>query len=255
MLKAKKIRLDASRTGCCHPGVQGKRTCRGLYNWQVVRLQEGGRWYLAEEQACPVECQAYDPELNDLYPKRLAEVSFLLDKAMKAFYRRVKAREIPRFPRVQPRHQFFTLGYPAASLRFEGCRLILPTGGREQHQRLPHILARLSEVPPGSFREVAISRDARGHHRASFVYEAPEAVPEPGQVVAFESLDQVAFGRGQRTGPLLSHQRRERPSVVRTEQLDKIRSRRDRSQKRSRRSIYLSQVYRRVSEQKRAVAP
>jgi hypothetical protein len=39
------------------------------------------------------------------------------------------------------------------------------------------------------------------------------------------------------------------------EQLDKIRSRRDRYQKESRRSMHLSRVYRRVSEQKREVAP
>ena len=113
-------------------------------------------------------------------------VYFRLDKAMQAFFRRVQAGETPGFPRVRPRHQFFTLCYPAAYLRFEGKRLILPTGGKEQHKQFPNILATLAEVPPCGFREVAISRDARGHYHASFVYEAPEAEPQAGQVVAFD---------------------------------------------------------------------
>ena len=39
--------------------------------------------------------------------------------------------------------------------------------------------------------------------------------------------------------------------MVRTEQLDKIRSKRDRCQKKSRRYLHFSHVYRWVSEQKR----
>jgi putative transposase len=40
-------------------------------------------------------------------------VYFRLDKAMQAFFRRVKAGETPGFPWVRPRHQFFT---PCSSL-------------------------------------------------------------------------------------------------------------------------------------------
>jgi hypothetical protein len=114
-------------------------------------------------------------------------VYFRLDKAIRDFFRRVKVGETPGFRQVRPRHVPFTLCYPAAYLRFEGRRLLRPTSGREQHKRLPNVLARLTEVPPCGFREVAISRDAHGHYHASLVYEAPEAEPEPGQVVAFES--------------------------------------------------------------------
>ena len=151
-----------------------------------MRLRDGERWHFAEEKAHLAACRAYDPELDDVYGKLLAEVYFRLDKAMQAFFRRVKAGETPGFPRVRPRHQFFTLCYPAAYLRFAGRQLILPTGGKGQHKRVPNVLATLAEVPPCGFREVAISRDARGHYHASFVYEAPEAEPQPGQVVAFD---------------------------------------------------------------------
>jgi putative transposase len=182
-------------------------------------------------------------------------VYFRLDKAMQAFFRRVKAGETPGFPRVRPRHQFFTLCYPAAYLLFEGKRLILPTGGKGRHKRFPNVVAALAEVPPCGFREVAISRDARGHYYASFVYAAPEAETQPaeplaGQVVAFDlGIKTLAVGvneqgRFYHIGGFKGHQ-------WYNKQLDKIRSRRDRCTKKSRRYIHLSQVYQRVSEQKR----
>src|SRR5215467_5856897 len=199
MLLCKKIKREVTEQDAATlEMMQG--TCRGLYNWLVMRLRAGERWYVAQEKARLSDCRAYDPELNDVYGKLLAEVYFRLDKAMKAFFRRAKAGETPGFPRVRPRHQFFTLCYPAAYLRFEGRKLILPTGGREQDKRLPNVLATLAEVPPCGFQEVAITRDARGHYSASFVYAAPEAEPEAGQVVAFEPPHQDVSHRSQRAG-------------------------------------------------------
>src|SRR6266436_5979749 len=72
----------------------------------------------------------YDPELRYVYGKLLAEVYFRLDKAMQAFFRRVAAGEKkPGFPRFKPRHQFFTLCYPAMYLQVQGDTITLPTGG------------------------------------------------------------------------------------------------------------------------------
>src|ERR1051326_6873877 len=129
MLKTKKIRLDVSTQDAeTLEFMQGK--CRGLYKWLVMRLRAGERWNFAEEKARLVECRDYDPALDAVYGKLLAEVYFRLDKAMQAFFRRVQAGETPGFPRVRPRHQFFTRYYPAAYLRFEGRKAILPTGGK-----------------------------------------------------------------------------------------------------------------------------
>src|SRR5690349_22258434 len=215
-----------------------------------MRLRAGERWHFAEEKARLGDCRAYDPELNAFYGKLLTEVDFRLDQAMQAFFRRVKAGETPGFPRVRPRHQFFTLCYPAAYLLFEGTRLILPTGGKGQHKRLPNVLATLAEVPPCGFREVAISRDARGHYYASFVYEAPEAEPQLGQAVAFDlGIKTLAVGVNEQGR--FYHIGGEKGHQWYNKQLDKIRSKRDRCKKKSRRYIHLSQVYRRVSELKR----
>jgi putative transposase len=151
MLVARKIQISLSDDDTATlEFMQGK--CRGLYNWLVMRLRAGERWHFKQEKARLAECRAYDPELNAVYGKLLAEVYFRLHAAMQGFFRRVELGEKPGFPRVRPRHLFFTLCYPAAYLRFEGQRLILPTGGKGRNKRLPNIIATLAEVPPCGFR-------------------------------------------------------------------------------------------------------
>jgi putative transposase len=181
------------------------------------------------------------------------EVYFRLDKAMSAFFRRAQAGETPGFPRVRPRHAFFTLRYPAMYLKVDGDRLHLPTGGGSSAgivKRFPNIVARLTEPAPNHCKEVAISRDARGHYFASFVSEYPDAAPHSGGVVTIDlGIKTLATGvneqgRVYKIGGFKGQQSYHR-------QLDKIRSKRDRCKKKSRRYIHLSQVYKRVSERKR----
>src|SRR5579885_999501 len=250
MLLCKKVRLEVSeQDAAALEFMQGK--CRGLYNWLVMRLRAGERWHFAEEKARLGECRAYDPELNEVYGKLLAAVYFRLDKAMKAFFRRVKNGETPGFPRVRPRHAFFTLCYPSLYIKLEGKTVLLPTGGKsEQTKRFPTIRAGLTEDVPAGYKEVAISRDARGHYYASFIYAVQEAEQKTGQAVAFDlGIKTLATGvneqgRFYHIGGFKGHQWYNR-------QLDKIRSKRDRCKKKSRRYLHLSQVYQRVSEKKR----
>src|SRR5262245_15087311 len=253
MLLCTKIRLQVSEADAAAlEFMQGK--CRGLYNWWVMRLREGERWPgWVEAKATLQASKAHDPELDLVYGKLLHEVYFRLDKAMSAFFRRAQAGETPGFPRVRPRHAFFTLCYRAMYVKVEGNRLHLPTGGGGNTgivKRFPNIVARLTEPAPDDYREVAISRDARGHYYASFVTERPDAIPRGGGIVAFDlGIKTLATGvneqgRTYHLGGFKGHQWYNR-------QLDKIRSKRDRCQKKSRRSLHLSQVYQRVSEKKR----
>ena len=97
MLLCKKIRLEVSKQDAATlEFMQGK--CRGLYNWWVMRLKSGARWNVYEAKKTLRESKQYDPELHYVYGKLLAEVYFRLDKAMQAFFRRVKAGEKPGFP-------------------------------------------------------------------------------------------------------------------------------------------------------------
>jgi putative transposase len=108
--------------------MQGK--CRGLYNRWIARLRDGEKWPgWKKAKATLQESKRYDPELRYVYGKLLHEVYFRVDRAMAAFFRRLKTREKPGFPRFKPCHEFFTLCYPAMYINVEGNKLILPTGG------------------------------------------------------------------------------------------------------------------------------
>ena len=168
MLLCTKIRLQVSESDAdALEFLQGK--CRGLYNWWVLRLREGGEQWpgWTEANATLEASKEHDPELRQVYGKLVQAVYFRLDNAMSAFFRRVKAGETPGFPRGRPRHAFFTLCYPAMYVKGEGDRLHLPTGGGGNTgipKRSPNSVARLTEPAPANYRDVAISRDARGNY-------------------------------------------------------------------------------------------
>jgi putative transposase len=139
-------------------------------------------------------------------------------------------------------------------IQVDGDRLTLPTGGggaSGMPKRFPNIVARLTEPAPTNFREVAISRDARGHYFASFVAEHLATAPSSeGGTVAFD-LGIKTLATGVNTQGRIYHIGGLKGHPWYNRQLDTIRSKRDRCLKRSRRSIHLSQVYQRVAERKR----
>src|ERR1700726_295225 len=128
MLLCKKIKIEVSQHDVeALEFMQAK--CRGLYNWWVMRLRGGEKWNVYDAKKTLHGSREVDPEINYVYGKLLHEVYFRLDGAMQAFFRRVKAGEKPGFPRFKPRHQFFTLSYPAYRLNIMGNTITLPTGG------------------------------------------------------------------------------------------------------------------------------
>ena len=252
MKLAKKIKIEVSeRDAQTLEFMQGK--CRGLYNWWIMKLRNGERWNFENAKKSLQESKAYDPEIRFVYGKLLAEVYFRIDHAMQGFFRWVANGEKPGFPRVKPRHQFFTLCFPADYLKVRGNTIILPTGGGKRAgipKRYPNIIAHLTEPPPAHFGEVAVSRDARGNYYCSFVYEEPEQNTHPDGIVAFDlgiktlATGYTDTGRFYHIGGFKGYR-------YYNKQLDKIRSKRDKCKKKSRRYIYLSKVYKRVSERKR----
>src|SRR5271166_2702749 len=128
MLLCKKIRLQISEQDAATLEMMQSK-CRGLYNWWVMKLRNGERWRCWEAKKTLAESRKFDPDIDQVYGKLLAEVYFRLDKPMQAFFKRVANGETPGFPRVRPRHQFFTLCYPAMYVNVEGNTVLLPTGG------------------------------------------------------------------------------------------------------------------------------
>jgi putative transposase len=252
MLLCTKIRLEVSEQDAqTLEFMQGKS--RGLYNWWVMRLKDGEKWPgWKTAKAMLQKSKQHDPELQQVYGKVLHEVYFRIDAAMSAFFRRVRAGETPGFPRLRPRHCFFTLCYPAMYVKIEGDKLTLPTGGGGKHgpKKYPNVVARLTETPPEHFKEVAISRDARGNYYASFPASRQEEQCHNTETVAFDlGIKTLATGTNEQgriytIGGFKGARWYNR-------QLDQIRSKRGKCKKKSRRYIYLSQVYKRVSQKKR----
>ncbi len=154
--------------------------------------------------------------------------------------------------RVRPRRNFFTLCYPSMYIKMEGSRMILPTGGGGRHgpKHYPDIAAKLTEEAPTDYKEMAISRDATGHYYASFVHEVAEETREPDGVLAID-LGIKTLATGVNEQGRFYHIGGFKGGKWYNKQLDKIRSKRDRCKKGSRRYRHLSQVYARVSAQKR----
>jgi putative transposase len=228
MLLSKKIRLEvSSQDAATLEFMQGK--CRGLYNWWVMKLRDGERWPGWEEAKKTLQAsKEHDPELKWVYGKLLQEVYFRLDGAMKAFFRRVKNGEKPGFPRVRPRHNFFTLIYPAMYIQVEGLSLRLPTGGKGKNKRYPDVIAKLTEEAPTGYKDVAISRDGQGHYYASFVHDEPEETHEHDGVLAID-LGVKTLATGVNEQGRFYHINGFKGSRWYCRQLDKIRSKRDRN--------------------------
>jgi putative transposase len=155
--------------------------------------------------------------------------------------------------------------------KIEGNTIILPTGGGGKWgpKRYPNIVAHLTETPPEHFREVAVSRDARGNYYCSFVYDdtdqnEQDSEHKPGKkrkqrkehsirdngIVAFD-LGIKTLATGVTDQGRFYHIDGFKGYRWYNRQLDKIRSKRDRCKKKSRRYIHLSKVYKRVAERKR----
>ncbi len=73
MKLCKKIKIEVSKQDAeALEFMQGKS--RGLYNWWVMRLRNGERWNVNAAKKTLVESRQFDPELNYVYGKLLAEV-------------------------------------------------------------------------------------------------------------------------------------------------------------------------------------
>ena len=112
------------------------------------------------------------------------------------------------------------------------------------------LLAELTEQPPADFREVAIRRDGRGDYYASFVYQVKEEERHASQTVAFD-LGIKTLATGVNEHGRFYHIGGFKGGQWYNRQLDTIRSKRDKCQKKSRRYIHLSKVYKRVAQKKR----
>ncbi len=76
-----------------------------------------------------------------------------LDKAFKAFFRRVKSGDAPGYPRYKPEDRFRTVEFPSYG---DGCRL--KDNGRLYLQNIGHIKVKLHRPVEGTIKTVSVKR-------------------------------------------------------------------------------------------------
>jgi putative transposase len=160
---------------------------RRLYN---LALRERRDVYEAEERSVSYgEQSGRFKEGRRVFP-RFAVLNFSsaqatlrrLDKAFKAFFRRVKSGECPGYPRFKPEGRFRTVEFPSYG---DGCRL--KDNGRLYLQHVGHIKVKLHRPVEGTIKTVSVKRSC-GKWYVVFSCDLGDA-PEPGSTGPAVGID------------------------------------------------------------------
>ncbi len=144
-------------------------TCRYLYNLALADRKnayevEGiSRTY--EDQAAMLTAERRNYKFNSIYAHCLQDVLRRLDKAFKAFFRRVKAGEDPGYPRFKGKGWYKSFTYPDSETgyKIEGSKLTLSKIG-------PIRIFKHREVE-GKTKTCTIKKDKLGHWYTILVTE------------------------------------------------------------------------------------
>ncbi len=128
--------------------------------------------------------------LQNVHSQVLQNVAVRLDLAFQAFFRRVKAKENPGFPRFRGAGRYDSFTFPQSGFGVVGQHLRLSKIG------LVHI--KLHRPPEGTIKTCCLRRSSTGKWYASFSCEIAEPLPLP------ESLAQVGIDVGLETFAYLS---------------------------------------------------
>jgi len=170
-------------------------TCRHLYNTALsdrkVAYEMVGASRSYEDQAAMLVAEKREGNFKDVFSQVLQDVLRRLDKAFKAFFRRVKAGEKPGYPRFKGAGWYKSFTYPQVGFKIEGSKLTLSKIGTIR-------IFKHREIE-GNIKTCTIKKDLLGHWYAVLVAEI-EDVPavEPttaiGVDVGLKSLITTSTG-------------------------------------------------------------
>src|SRR5260221_7748690 len=135
------------------------RRCRALYNtaleqrkswWE--RGQGVGASYYQQKAELP-DLKAACPEFRQIHAHVLQDVILRLERAFRAFFRRVKAGETPGYPRFQGKGRYKSFTFPEY-----GNGAVLD-GGLLSLSKIGRIAIRLHRPPEGTPKTVTVSRE------------------------------------------------------------------------------------------------
>ena len=176
MRKTFKYRLQGNKTVFIN-AENWLNICRHLYNAGLEQRiiayhQNKGRVSCYDQINQLPELKAAFPEYSDVGSQVLQEVLERLDKAYKAFFRRVKTGNKAGFPRFKGRDRYDSFTLKQAGWKLDGRYLMIRNVGRFK--------IRLSRPMEGNIKTVTIRREATGKWYVCFSCDkVPEKKLEP----------------------------------------------------------------------------
>jgi putative transposase len=155
-------------------------TCRHLYNTALADRKnsyelEGISRSYEDQAAILTEEKKTSPYLKDVFSQVPQDVLRRLDKAFKAFFRRVKAGENPGYPRFKGRGWYKSFTYPQVGFKLEGSKLTLSKIGSIRVFKHRNV--------EGKIKTCTIKKDHLNHWYVTLVSEV-EDVPQVDPKVA-----------------------------------------------------------------------
>ena len=143
-------------------------TCRHLYNIALADRKnsyelEGISRSYEDQAAVLTEEKQHNPYLKRVFSQVPQDVLRRLDKAFKAFFRRVKAGENPGYPRFKGKGWYKSFTYPQAGFKLEGSKLAL--------SKIGSIRIFKHREAEGKLKTCTIKKDHLGHWYAVLVSE------------------------------------------------------------------------------------
>src|SRR5258708_25906626 len=184
--------------------------CCELYNAGLEERREAYRMggksitFTAQSVQLP-DIKELRPECEGIYSQVLQDVLHRLDKAFKAFFRRVKNGEVPGYPRFKPWFRYNSLTYPQFGFGIEPGRPAPQGKNRQAKQwakltltKIGTIWMKMHRPFKGVIKTCTISRSATGKWYVSFSCDEVEPEPLP------ESEEEVGIDVGLKTFAYLS---------------------------------------------------
>lgn len=182
MLKAFRYRLNPTKAQEAALNEQ-LQLCRNLYNCALQERRDAykkdGKTVTGYDQMKYLtEIKAALPEYAGVYSQVLQDVLKRLDKAFKAFFRRVKSGEKPGYPRFQGRDRYGSICYPQSGFNVSETTAFF--------SKIGNIRIRLHRPLEGKVKTATIRREC-GEWYVSYVCEVePQPLPETGSSVGVD---------------------------------------------------------------------
>lgn len=182
MLKAFRYRLNPTKAQ--EAVLEGQlRLCRNLYNCALQERRDAyrkaGKTVTGYDQMKYLtEIKAALPEYAGVYSQVLQDVLKRLDKAFKAFFRRVKSGEKPGYPRFQGKGRYDSICYPQSGFSVSEKTAFF--------SKIGNIRIRLHRPLEGKVKTATITREC-GEWYVSYVCEVEaQPLPETGSSVGVD---------------------------------------------------------------------